>query len=86
MTMIFYDCPTAPSPRRARIILREKDALYETVNIDISKSEQLGAKFRAINPACTVPALKLDDGTILTENAGIAAYLEAEFRTHLCSV
>jgi len=77
--MIFYDCPTAPSPRRARILLSEKNVPHQTVNIDLMSGEQLGEHFRAINPACTVPALKLDDGSVLTQNAGIAAYLESEY-------
>jgi glutathione S-transferase len=77
--MIFYDCPTAPSPRRARILLAEKNASFTTVNIDIGKGEQMGDAFKAINPACTVPVLQLEDGTVLTENAGIAAYLEAAY-------
>jgi len=77
--MIFYDCPTAPSPRRARIWLKEKTAPHTVVNIDLMKGEQLGDVFKAINPSCTVPVLQLDDGTILTENSGIAAYLENEF-------
>ena len=71
--MIFYDCLTAPSPRRARIFLAEKNAEYESVLIDLSKAEQLGDAYRAINPRCTVPALKLDDDTVLTENAGISS-------------
>jgi len=79
MTITFYDCSTAPSPRRARIILAEKNVPHEVVNIDIGKGEQMGDAYRAINPSCTVPALKLDDGTILTDNAGIAAYLEATY-------
>ena len=77
--MIFYDCLTAPSPRRARIFLREKQAPHEVVNIDLMKSEQMSDQFKLINPSCTVPVLKLDDGTILTENSGIAAYLESAF-------
>jgi len=77
--MIFYDCLTAPSPRRARILLHEKQAPHTVVNIDLTKSEQLSDEFKAINPSCTVPALKLDDGTVITENAGIAAYLESAF-------
>jgi len=79
MTIILYDCATAPSPRRARILLAEKGIAHETVNIDLGKREQLGEAFRAINPRCTVPALRLEDGQILTDNAGIAAYLEARF-------
>jgi glutathione S-transferase len=75
--MKFYDCQTAPSPRRARIFIAEKGLDIETVEIDLGKGEQLGDDFRRINPRCTVPALELDDGTCLTENTGIAAYLEA---------
>lgn len=80
--LTFYDCPTAPSPRRARILLAEKGVAHTTVNVDLSKGEQLGEAFRAINPQCTVPALRLCDdegGTVLTDNAGIAAYLEARY-------
>ena len=73
----FYDCPTAPSPRRARILLAEKCVPHRTVAVDLRAGEQLGEAYRAINPQCTVPALKLDDGTVLVDNAGIAAYLEA---------
>ena len=77
--MIFYDCLTAPSPRRARIFLHEKQAPHDVVHIDIMKAEQLSDDFKRINPSCTVPVLKLDDGTVLTENAGIAAYLESAY-------
>ena len=76
--MKFYDCQTAPSPRRARIFIAEKGGLdIETVEVDLGKREQLSDAFKKINPRCTVPVLELDDGTCLTENLGIAAYLEA---------
>lgn len=74
-----YDFDRAPSPRRARIFLAEKGIAHETVRIDLANGEQLSDAFRAINPACTLPALKLEDGTVLTDNAGIAAYLEARY-------
>ena len=77
--MTLYDCATAPNPRRARILLAEKSVLHATVQVDLAKGEQLGEAYRAINPKCTVPALRLEDGTLLTDNAGIAAYLEARF-------
>lgn len=77
--MIFYDCLTAPSPRRARIVLHEKQAPHEVAYIDLMSAEQMSDEFKLINPSCTVPVLKLDDGTILTENSGIAAYLESAF-------
>lgn len=75
----FYDCPTAPSPRRARVVLAEKSIPHEVVAIDLARGEQLGEAYRAINPGCTVPALRLDDGTVLTDNAGIAAWAEAAY-------
>jgi glutathione S-transferase len=79
MTITLYDCATAPSPRRARILLAEKGVAHETVMIDLRNKEQLGDAYRAINPECTVPALRLEDGRVLTNNAAIAAYLEARF-------
>ncbi len=74
-----FDCSTAPSPRRARILLAEKGVQHETVLIDLVKGEQLGAAYRAINAGCTVPALRLEDGSLLTDNAAIAAYAEARW-------
>ena len=74
-----YDCSTAPSPRRARILLAEKGVPHATVQIDLRSGEQLGAAFRAINPHCTVPALRTAEGAVLTDNAAIAAYLEAAY-------
>ena len=77
--MTLYDCSTAPSPRRARIMLAEKGIAHETVQVDLRNKEQMSESFRAINPHCTVPALHTEDGLLLTDNAAIAAYLEARF-------
>ena len=74
-----YDCATAPSPRRARIFLAEKGVPFDTVQVDLRSGEQMGEAFRQVNPQCTVPALRTEHGTVLTDNAGICAYLEARF-------
>ena len=74
-----YDCATAPSPRRARILLAEKGVVHETVSVDLRSGEQLGDAYRQINPQCTVPALRTDDGLLLTDNAAITAWVEARF-------
>lgn len=74
--MTLYDFALAPSPRRARILIAEKGLTVDTVQVDLTKGEQLSPEFRAINPCCTVPALKLDDGTVLNQNVAIALYLE----------
>jgi glutathione S-transferase len=77
--MKFYDCATAPSPRRVRIFLAEKGIELPTVQVDLTKGEQLTPEFRAKNPRCTVPVLELDDGVTLHETLAICYYLE---RTH----
>lgn len=77
--LTLYDFARAPSPRRARVFLAEKGVPHETVVVDLSAQEQLGAAYRAINPHCTVPALRLEDGTVLTDNAAIHAYVEAAY-------
>ena len=74
-----YDCATAPSPRRARILLAEKGVPHDTVAVDLRNGEQLGEAYRRINPQCTVPALRTEDGVVLTDNAAIAAYVEARY-------
>lgn len=77
--LTLYDCATAPSPRRARIFLAEKGVPHDTVQVDLRSGEQLGAAYRQINPQCTVPALRTEDGLLLSDNAAIAAYLEARY-------
>jgi len=76
--MKFYDCKTAPSPRRVRIFMAEKGIEIETVQIDLGKGEQFGDAFRAVNPDCVVPALQLDDGSCISEVLAICDYLEAQ--------
>jgi glutathione S-transferase len=74
-----YDCSTAPSPRRARILLAEKGIRHETVQVDLRNGEQLGDAYRKINPQCTVPALRTEEGAILSDNAAITAWAEAKY-------
>ncbi|GAB1385294.1 glutathione S-transferase [Melaminivora sp.] len=77
--LTLYDCASAPSPRRARIFLAEKGLAYDTVPIDLRQGEQFGPAYRRINPDGTVPALQTEEGLLLTDNAAIAAYLEARY-------
>src|SRR6202453_446225 len=75
--MKFYDCATAPSPRRVRIFLAEKGITVPTVQVDLRNNQQLTPEFRAINPDATVPSLELDDGTRINDAVGICVYFEA---------
>jgi glutathione S-transferase len=74
--MKLYDCTTAPSPRRVRIFLAEKGISVPTVQVDLRKGEQFSSAFRTINPECTVPVLRLDDGTTIADILGICRYFE----------
>jgi glutathione S-transferase len=76
--MQLYDFP-APTPRRIRMFLAEKGVEIPRVCVDIAKGEQFRPAFRAINPSCTVPALMLDNGTVLSEVPAIWHYLEATY-------
>ncbi|HEX2140441.1 MAG TPA: glutathione S-transferase family protein [Woeseiaceae bacterium] len=75
--MKFYDCASAPSPRRVRLFLAEKGLELPVVQVDLRAGEQFSDEFRAVNPDCTVPVLELDDGTRITEAFAICQYLEA---------
>lgn len=80
--MKFYDCSTAPSPRRVRMFLAEKELAIPVIQVDLRNGEQFSEPFRALNPDCTVPVLELDDGTCLTEVFAICQYLEDRFPEH----
>ncbi len=74
--MKLYTYDPAPNPRRLELFMTWKGIEIETQQVDLMTGEQLGDTYRAINPELTVPALELDDGTVLTEVIGICTYLE----------
>ncbi len=74
--MKLYTYDPAPNPRRLALYLKLKGIVLETQQVDMLVAGQLTDAYRAINPACTVPALVLDDGTVLTEVIGMYTYLE----------
>jgi glutathione S-transferase len=74
--MKFYDCATAPSPRRVRIFLAEKGIELETIQVDLAKGEQFSEEYKAINPLGEVPLLALDDGSTISQVNAICRYLE----------
>lgn len=74
--MKFFDCAPAPSPRRVRMFLAEKGVSLPTEQVDLRSGGHLTPEFRAMNPWCTVPLLRLDDGTAISEASVICRYLE----------
>lgn len=75
--MKLYTYDPAPNPRRLALFMKYKGIELDSQQVDLGSAEQLNDAYRKINPQCTVPALQLDDGTLLTEVIGICTYLEA---------
>ena len=62
-----------------QIILREAGLTYETVRLGVrEKTLPDGRPFTSISPKGYVPALELDDGSILTEGPAILLYLASK--------
>lgn len=60
----------------AHIVLREAGYDFELDQVDLaSKTTASGEDYRQVNPKGYVPALRLDDGQVLTEDAVILQYL-----------
>lgn len=74
--MKLYDYGRAPNARRVRMFAAEKGIELEMIDVDLGTREQMSDEFKAINPRLQVPALLLDDGTLLTESVAICRYLE----------
>jgi glutathione S-transferase len=75
--MRLYDGGRAPNPRRTRIFLAEKGIELPIEPIDLGAMAHKSAAYTAVNPMQRVPALMLDDGTVITESIAICRYLEA---------
>jgi glutathione S-transferase len=75
--MILYFAPGACS-QACHIALIEAGMSYRLVKVGRDKQTDDGRDFKTINPKGYTPALELDDGTILTENLAILAYIADE--------
>ena len=74
--MKLYDNRIAPNPRRVRIFLAEKGMSVPTEEVDLGTLAHKSETFTAVNPFQRVPALVLDDRTVLTESIAICRYVE----------
>ena len=74
MMKLYYSpgaCSQAP-----HILLHETGLSHEAARVDLkAKKLEDGSDYLAINPKGAVPALELDNGEVLTENAVILQYI-----------
>lgn len=73
----YYHTPMAPNPRRTQIFLAEKGVELETVNVSLMDGDHKKPDYLGKVGSPQVPALELDDGTVLVESPTICRYLEA---------
>ena len=75
--MILYSYWRSTTSYRVRIALNLKGLEYETRSVDLVAGAQRAPEYAAINPSQGVPALVLEDGTVLTQSMAILDYLDA---------
>ena len=77
--MKLYTFDAAPNPARLAMFMQYKGISIDTVQIDLGNEEQLTKSYLKIVPEATVPALVLEDGTVLCAVIAIVHYLEELF-------
>lgn len=77
MTATLYDAPNAPNPFTVRLFIAERGGISLKVEtIDLVHLANREPDFIAINPFGTVPALALDDGTVISDIVAVCEYLD----------
>jgi glutathione S-transferase len=65
-----------PNPRVVRMFAHEKGIKLPPEEVDLMAAENRKAPYTAKNPSGQLPALELDDGSVLAEITAICEYLE----------
>jgi glutathione S-transferase len=73
--LTLYDYADSGNTYKARLLLAQLKLPYRSVVLDIDRGETRTPEFLAKNPNGRVPALALEDGTILAESNAILCYL-----------
>jgi len=73
--MKFYNS-RGPNPRIVRMFMAEKGIDVPKVEIDLLAGENRRDPYLKLNPSGQMPALELDDGTVLAEVTAICEYLD----------
>lgn len=73
-----YEYPPSGNCFKVRLLLHQLGIEFERVPVDTQTGQTRTAEFLQINPNGRVPALKLQDGTILAESNAMLWYLAEE--------
>lgn len=74
--MELYSYFRSTAAYRVRIALNLKKIDYSLTPVNLLKNEQKSDWYLAVNSMGLVPALRLDDGTVLTQSSAILEWLE----------
>ena len=78
MMIKLYDFKSSPNCQRVKVVLAEKNLVYDTVPIDLRKQEQKTPEYLKLNPYGKVPVLT-DDSTVLYESLIINEDLDEKY-------
>jgi glutathione S-transferase len=73
--LTLFDYLPSQNAWKIRLLLNHLGTPYASVYIGIFEGEGQTDAYRRINPTGTVPAIRLDDGRVLSESNAILAYL-----------
>lgn len=73
--MMLYDS-VGPNPRVVRMFAAERGVDLPKTRVDLRGGENRQSPYLAKNPSGQLPALELDDGTVLAEITAICEYLD----------
>lgn len=73
--LTLYDYLDSGNGYKCRLILALRGIAYKRVDLDLDKGETRQPGFLAKNPNGRIPALELEDGTVLPESNAILYYL-----------
>ncbi|MDR3498635.1 MAG: glutathione S-transferase [Parvibaculum sp.] len=65
-----------PNPHVVRMFMKEKGITIPFVEIDIMKGDNRREPYLSVNPSGQMPALELDNGSVVAEITAICEYLE----------
>lgn len=72
---VLYDYLDSGNGYKCRLLLAQLGIPYTRVELDIDRGETRTPDFLVKNPNGRIPALELDDGTVLAESNAILCYL-----------
>ncbi|KAJ56087.1 maleylacetoacetate isomerase [Actibacterium mucosum KCTC 23349] len=79
--MTLYSYWRSTTSYRVRIAMHLKGLAFDIHPVDLLKDAQRDPSYTALNPGAGVPALALEDGTVLTQSMAILDYLDTAHPT-----